>query len=295
MAQKAVLLPWTCHVFLQAYDVQYADLKSVKVKLELGESMVQFSSRWLLHQLILHLDVYLMHKCVHMKYGTVLYRKGADILTTLSWALSTSNLADQWSKPEKQKHHDSQLNAETTLKEASIIMNNLIHEEIKKSAEIRSTLDHSSLKIKEHLKNTNSLLLDFLTSITSTIRDREISNTTEHIKKTRLYFILCQLMFCTNPKSPTPIHDLIADLTEVCGGSPQLIRILNRLGCASSSGTHDRYVTQHAMAQRQSTIWNNIPNNVFTIASVDNFDMLQSYAAVYCGDQQWNNSAACTT
>ena len=89
------------------------------------------------------------------------YRKGADILTTLSWALSTSNLADQWSKPEKQKHHDSQLNAETTLKEASIIMNNLIHEEIKKSAEMRSTLDHSSLKIKEHLKNTNSLLLDF--------------------------------------------------------------------------------------------------------------------------------------
>ena len=169
LAQKAILLPWACHVFLQAYDVQYADIKSVKVKLELGEFTVQFSSQWLLHQLILHLDVYMMHKYVHMKYGTVLDRKGADILTTLSWALSTSNLADQWSKPEKQKHHDSQLNAETTLKEASIIMNNLIHEEIKKSAEIRSTLDHSSLKIKQHLKNTNLLLLDFLTSITNTI------------------------------------------------------------------------------------------------------------------------------
>ena len=93
-------------------------------------------------------------------------------------------------------------------------------------------------------------------------------------------------MFCTNPNSPTPIHDLIADLTEVCVGSRHLIRILNRLGCASSPDTHDRYVTQLAMAQRQSTIWNNIPNNVFTIVSVDNFDMLQSYAAVYCGDQQ---------
>ena len=72
LAQKAILLPWACHVFLQAYDVQYADIKSVKVKLELGESTVQFSSRWLLHQLILHLDVYLMQKCVHIKYGTVL-------------------------------------------------------------------------------------------------------------------------------------------------------------------------------------------------------------------------------
>ena len=98
-----------------------------------------------------------------------LYQKDADILTTLSWALSTSNLADQWYKPEKQKHHDSQLNAETILKEASIIMNNLIHEEIKRLAEIRSTLDHNSLKIKEHLKNTNSLLLDYLTLITNTI------------------------------------------------------------------------------------------------------------------------------
>ena len=40
------------------------------------------------------------------------------------------------------------------------------------------------------------------------------------------------------------------------------------------------------MAQRQSKIWDEIPSNAFTIASVDNFDMLQSYAAVYCGDQK---------
>ena len=93
-------------------------------------------------------------------------------------------------------------------------------------------------------------------------------------------------MFCTNPKSPSPIHDVIADIIEVCGGSRQLIRILNRLGCCSSADTHDRFVTQHAMAQRQRTIWDNIPTNTFTIASVDNFDMLQSYSAVYCGDQQ---------
>ena len=95
-------------------------------------------------------------------------------------------------------------------------------------------------------------------------------------------------MFCTNPKSPTPIHDVIADVTEVCGGSRQLIQILNRLGCASFADTHDRYITQYAMVQCQSTIWDDIPNNVFTISSVDHFDMLQSYTAVYCGDQQWS-------
>ena len=101
-----------------------------------------------------------------------------------------------------------------------------------------------------------------------------------------LYFILCQLKFCTNPRKPTLIHDLIADMIEICGGSRQLIRILNRLGCATSPDTHDRFVAQHAIVQCQSKIWDKISSNTFTIASVDNFDMLQSYAAVYCGDQQ---------
>ena len=65
-----------------------------------------------------------------------------------------------------------------------------------------------------------------------------------------------------------------------------MIQILNRLGCASSPDTHDRFVTQHAMVQCQAAIWDNIPSNAFAIASVDNFGMLQSYSAVYCGDQQ---------
>ena len=210
----------------------------------------------------------MMHKCVHMKYGTVLYRKGADMLTTLSWALSTSHLADQWSwsEPEKQRNHEKHINCEKTLKEASIIVNNLIHEEIKKISQLRPTIDCNQLKINEYLTNIDPLLLDFLTSITNTIRERDISNTTENIKNTCLYFILCQLMFCTNPKNPTPIHDVIADIIEVCGGSRQLIRILNRLGCCSSADTHDRFVTQHAIAERQMSIWDNISANTFTVA-----------------------------
>ena len=93
-------------------------------------------------------------------------------------------------------------------------------------------------------------------------------------------------MFCTNPRSPPPIHDFIADTIETCGGSQRLIQILNRLGCASSPDTHDRFVTFHATIKCQLQIWDELPSNVFMLASVDNFDMLQSYAAVYCGDQQ---------
>ena len=32
-------------------------------------------------------------------------------------------------------------------------------------------------------------------------------------------------------------------------------------------------------------MWDEIPEDVFTIVTVDNFDMLKSYSAVYCGDQ----------
>ena len=43
----------------------------------------------------------------------------------------------------------------------------------------------------------------------------------------------------------------------------------------ASLDTHDRFVTQH----------NELSRGVITIASIDNFNMLQSYAAVYCGNQ----------
>ena len=95
-------------------------------------------------------------------------------------------------------------------------------------------------------------------------------------------------MFCTNPKKPPPIYDIVADTIEVCGGSRKLMRILNRLGCSSSPDTHDRFVTYHATARRQAAIWDKISTTYFTVASIDNFDMLQSYSAVYCGDQQWS-------
>ena len=96
-------------------------------------------------------------------------------------------------------------------------------------------------------------------------------------------------MVTKNPKQPAPIHNILADVVEMCLGSRQLLRILNAFGCTTLPDTHDRFVTQHAVARRNHTVWNELSRGVFTIASIDTFDMLQSYAAVYCGNQNHSN------
>ena len=47
------------------------------------------------------------------------------------------------------------------------------------------------------------------------------------------------IQYCTNPSQPTLFHNLMADVVEVCGGSCELLQILNRLGCTSSPDMHD--------------------------------------------------------
>ena len=185
LLQKALLLPWVCQVFLIAYGIQYTgDIKSVQVTLEIGDSSVKFSSRRLLHQLITHLDGYMMHKCIHMKFGIVLYRRGGDILAALSWALSTSQSPNQYqSEPEIQCQNPD---VNKTLNEASIIVNNLIHEEIKQSSQLQPSANCALFDINEELSNINPLLLEFLAGATNSVREREITNATEHIRKMRL-------------------------------------------------------------------------------------------------------------
>ena len=286
LQKKAVLLPWACRIFLQVYNINYTgSVNSVELCLELGESNVRFSSRWLLHQLIVYLDSYMLYKCVHKKFGTILFCKGVDVLISLSWALGMLDTTESYSEPTTIQHSSTSVpNEEQVLTYAGSIVNDIIHKEIKKTAD-GWQLDPTVFSVDDYMQNINPLLVQFLFDATSTVRERQHCNKNEHAKQVRIFFIICLLQFCTNTK-PTLIHHLLSDVVEVCGGSRQLIRILNRLGCVSSPDTHDRFVTEHAQIKRQRSIWEEIPHNVFTVASVDNFDMLQSYSAVYCGDQQ---------
>ena len=82
-----------------------------------------------------------------------------------------------------------------------------------------------------------------------------------------------------------PIQNILADVVQVCGRSRVLLHILNHLGCTSSPDTYDRFVTSQAIRQRDQSVWDHLSEHVFTIVSADNFDILQSHAAVYYGNQ----------
>lgn len=146
-----------------------------------GEGTVKFSSRWLLNQLFVYLSPYMSYKCVHMKFGTILYRKGVDLLTSLSWALGTA-LHLQAHTPEAGKENvliqDSPNDStykQRVLSEAGYIVNDLLQEEIRRqSSPEKENLhtDPSFLNIDSYLQDINPLLVHFITSATQTVRER---------------------------------------------------------------------------------------------------------------------------
>ena len=224
--EKALLLPQVCRVFLENYGVTLTDgLKSVDLNLEVGDSTVKFSSRWVLNQLIIHLNSYMQYKCIHMKYGTLLYRKEGNLLTSLSWALG-AHRSNTSSLEETIEIHECMGKAKI-LTHADHIFNDLLHEEIKTHASANSDLAHdpSLLNIDNYLKHVNPQLVSFIASATRTTRERrrntdqDESEANDHVRKVRNYFILSLLLYCTNPKQPPPLHNLLADAVEVCGGS----------------------------------------------------------------------------
>ena len=83
---NAVLLPQISQTFLEIHGIAL----NKPAYLEVGETTIKFTSQWLIHQLLLYLHPHMMCKCVHRKFGTMLLRKGGDILFSLSWALGSS-------------------------------------------------------------------------------------------------------------------------------------------------------------------------------------------------------------
>ena len=79
-------------------------------------------------------------------------------------------------------------------------------------------------------------------------------------------------MFCTDDRYSIPLHTLVTDTIDRCGGSTELIRILNRLGVCASADTLARFI-QHKVKERQRRgPEHDCVESLPTIISVDNID-----------------------
>ena len=78
------------------------------------------------------------------------------------------------------------------------------------------------------------------------------------LQTSRLTSLPSHVLYQSIMPLPHP-HTLLTDPVEVCGGSRQLIKILNRLGTTSSNDsdcydTHDHFVTHEAQVQQEKSI-----------------------------------------
>jgi len=148
----------------------------IDVDLEVGDSTVKFSSRGLLHQLITYLHLYLQYKCIHRKFGTVLFRKGGHLLASLSWALgaiqyksfqSSSFLLTPETTGTGAGHREQVIYQ--VIEEACCILNDLIREELQQ----HSHQDPSALNTDKYMEDIHPLILHFLNSVTCRVRQHQ--------------------------------------------------------------------------------------------------------------------------
>uniref|UniRef100_A0A1X7UL74 Uncharacterized protein n=2 Tax=Amphimedon queenslandica TaxID=400682 RepID=A0A1X7UL74_AMPQE len=272
-------------MFLCSYGFELDDDTVTNASYELKglEGIVKFSSRWLLQQLIIYLHEHLSYKCIHKKFGTILYNKRGDLLKSLSWALGSKGSAES---SVSAFSLNSPNNESELLDDAGKIINALIHKEIDRISQsfTNSKFDPCSFKLKESIEAINPMLWRFLCTITKSVREY-LGKAVPPSKEVMRYFLLCQLMHCANQQFLSPLHYILADTIELYGGSRKLMKLFNRLGIVCSTDTHDRIVTEIAENERAKQVSQSLIPNAFTVTSVDNIDILKSHAAVYCGDQ----------
>ena len=74
--ERAVILPNVSKIFLTQYLAADSNPVNEHTTLESSEGTVNFSSKWLIRQLTVHLYPHIASKCVHKKFGTLIYKRG---------------------------------------------------------------------------------------------------------------------------------------------------------------------------------------------------------------------------
>ena len=169
-------------------------------------------------------------------------------------------------------------------KDACIYLNDKVHTYISDliKQDSLSVHDITTIDIDRCIDSVDPELWDAICLLTKPIKEEAKPNS---IRRVRRFYCLCVLLFCTNSCCSFPIHTLLTDIIECCGGSQRLIKLLNRLGVCASSETHRRYMQYQIERLSENGPMTRYPTNTLTFFSIDNLDFIHSFARVYCGNQ----------
>ena len=97
-------------------------------------------------------------------------------------------------------------------------------------------------------------------------------------------FNITHLFHITSRVCNSPFHAVLNDVIESCGGSNEVITVLNRFGICSSVDTLNHIIHSVSLDRRTAGI-KSLLDNALTVTSTDIVDFLQSNAAMYSSDQ----------
>ena len=226
--------------------------------------------------------------CRHDKIGRMLFRTNCDPFIMLSHALvTTSNQTAESSTVIQRVHSVGQY------------LNEKVHSLAKELIEgrMKNPVASCMFDVDSLVGMVDSHLWTFFSCLTKSAHETHVraqSDVHSHIKRIRIAYIVCTVLFCTTDgHCSVPLHILLTDFIDACGGSTELITVLNRLGAIASSDTLNRHMCTVSLERKAKGLLKDINCSAFTIATADNIDFLQSHASVYAGSQHrsWHGTS----
>ena len=218
--------------------------------------------------------------CCHKKVGRIFFRTKSDPFTLLSHALGSKTGVNEGN----QQSQGTSTYTDHLNQQVHRLVSHFISE-----ASSDTSLS-TALDIDKFVRNVQHVAPDvwehvcLLTRSVNERKGRKAAVNEEtlsgHIKHLRRAYLLSVLLFCTNTQCCYPFHVQLADAVESCGGSAELLRILNRLGVTASLETLKRHIHNVSEIRKQTGIDGLLVDKAFTIASADNIDFLSSYLSV---------------
>ena len=194
--------------------------------------------------------------CCHKKVGRIFFRTKSDPYTLLSHALGSNTGVNEGDQ------HPQGVNTSAYTDHLNHQVHNLASHFISEAGS--NTALSTALSVDKFISNVQHVAPDLwehvhlLTRSVNECKGRKAAvdedSLSGHIKRLRRAYLLSVLLFCTNAQCCYPFHVQLADAVECCGGSTELIRILNHLGVTASLDTLKRHIHSISEKRKQTGI-----------------------------------------